>query len=84
MEEDSNVESEVSNARFSVCNLYDPMPEPSFHVYCHPEHARASTSQILDVGTTAKVTTTRFLRIDEDHDQTRMIIDFLQEDVTTA
>lgn len=48
------------------------------------EQARASTSHILDVGATAEVTTARFRCLDEDHDQTLKIINFLQEEVTTT
>ena len=54
------------------------------HISCLDKHARASTSQMLDVGAIAKVTATRFHRLDEYHDQTRRIIDCLQEDATTA
>lgn len=46
-------------------------------IACLDEQARASTNQILDVGATAKVTSAWFRHLDEDHDQTCMIIDCL-------
>ena len=54
------------------------------HILHLEEDVKASTSQILDVGATAKDASTQFFRLDEDHDHTRKIIDCLLEDVTTA
>ena len=50
----------------------------------HDEQSRTSISHILDVSATAEVTAARLRRLDEDHDQTRRIINYLQEDVTTS
>ena len=38
------------------------------HISFLDENAKASSSQILDVGATAEVTTAQFRRLDEDHD----------------
>ena len=48
------------------------------------EKARASMSQILDVGAAAEVTTARSRCQDKDYGRTYSIIDSLQEDLTTT
>ena len=48
------------------------------------DNARTHSSQILVVDATTEVTAARFRRLDEDHNQTRRIIDFLHKEVTTA
>ncbi|KAI3510484.1 hypothetical protein L1887_17521 [Cichorium endivia] len=53
-------------------------------IHRQEEQIRATSSQVMDVGATAEVTTARLRRLDEAHDHTSGRVDTLEEDGQTA